>query len=204
MELDPNDRHARSNQAIALWRLGDALRAHDPTGALASYDDAAAILRSLTIKSFSREVSLVAVLSESTFALRALGRSGEIGPRLKEALDICEAHRTKMTPVYGTCSEFTSRAQAAVATAEGRRFDAVKAYREWLAGAESEMGMDEVRHDLYSAWVLVRHYRLTRDAMLAAGMKVEAAGAERKLRETVAMWRPKLIGRNDADVLLGP
>jgi hypothetical protein len=204
IEQDPNDRHAKSNQSIALWRLGDALLRRRPAAALAVYDEAAAILRAQTVKSFSREVSLVAVLSESTFALRALGRSAEIGPRLKEAIDVCEAHRGKPTPVYGTCSEFTSRARGALALAEGRPREAVEAYQEWTKGAESAMGMEEVRNDLYSAWVLVQHYRATHEAQSAAGLKAAAAATERKLRDVIGLWRPRLRGRNEVEVLLGP
>jgi tetratricopeptide (TPR) repeat protein len=203
LSWDANDRHARLNFGISLWRLGDELRTQDPARAVASYDEAATVLRAVT-PSFVRDVALVAVISESTLALKTLGRDAEIPGRLKEVSSICGPHRGKPTPVYNTCSEYPSRVRGALAMAEKRPREAVAAYREWFESAENASGMEEVHNDLFSAWALLRHYRMTREAEVAAGWKADAAATDRKIHDVMAMWKPKLKGPNDIDLLLGP
>ena len=202
MALDPNDSQIRFNHSVAAWRYADTLRGKDPRNALAKYDEAIGILRPMSAGRFSRDVPLVAALAESTFALRALRRETEIRPRLHEAQALCETYRPGAGVVYETCREFTTRAEAGVALAQGRPLEAVLAHREWLKLSESDKKMDEVKEDIFSAYVLTARYRLLRSALEAAGMRAEAEETDRKFRATVEFWKAKLSGRNDAEILL--
>ncbi len=76
------------------------------------------------------------------------------------------------------------------------------AHREWLKIAEHEKTLERAKEEIYSAYVVALRYRLLRDALLAAGMKAEAEQAETKRRAVVEVWKAKLSGRNDAEVLL--
>src|SRR5215467_11484378 len=67
MALDANESLIRYNHSLAAWRLGDALRARDPRTALARYDEAVAILRTMTGRPFNRDIPLAMALAESTF-----------------------------------------------------------------------------------------------------------------------------------------
>jgi hypothetical protein len=104
--------------------------------------------------------------------------------------------------VYETCSEFTSRAEAGLALAEGRPLEAVAAHREWLKLIQNEKKMDDVKQDIYSAYVLTRRYRLLGEAQLAAGMTAEANQTDVKRRAVAEFWKGKLSGRNDAEAIL--
>lgn len=202
MALDPDESQIRFNHSLAAWRLGDALRGQDPRSALARYDEAIGILRPISGKRYSRDVPLVAALAESTFALRALRRDSEIKPRLQEAAGICGAHRAEPTTVYETCSEFTTRAEAALALAERRPLEAVALHREWLKLMENKKSTDDVKEDIYIAYVLTRRYRLLREALSAAGLNAEADRTDGKRWDVVEFWKGKLSGRNDAEVFL--
>jgi predicted nucleic acid-binding protein len=202
MALDPNETQIRFNHAMAAWRLGNALGAPSPRTALERYDEAAALLRPMILNRAVRDIALVGVLADSTFALRAVGRSSEIEQRMEEAAGICEPYRARNAAVYGECSEPVSRAAAGVALAQGRTLDAIAAHREWLKVAEGDKTTERAKDDIYSAFVLGNRYRLLRDALLAAGMKAEADGAERNRQSIVAFWKTKLSGRNDAEAIL--
>ena len=204
MALDPNETQVRFNHAMAAWRLGNALEGRDPRTALERYDEAAALLRPMTLNRAVRDIGLVGVLTDSTFALRSVGRSLEIGQRMEEAAGICQPYRTSNAAVYGECSESLSRAVAAIALAQGRALDAVAAHREWLKVAEREKTPEQARENIYGAFLLSNRYRLLRDALLAAGMKAEADEAERNRQSIVAFWKKKLAGRNDAEAILMP
>jgi serine/threonine protein kinase len=202
MALDANDRQIRSNHAVTAWHLGDALRETDPRRALASYDEAIGILRTFAGKPYSRDVPLAAALAESTVPMRALGRASQAKLRLKEAAEICVAHQNEPTAVYETCIEITSRVGAGLALAEGRTSDAIAAAREWLKLIENEDTLKQAKEDIYTAYALTRHYRLLRDALTAAGMKAEADQTEVKRTAILAVWKAKLSGPNDAEILL--
>jgi tetratricopeptide (TPR) repeat protein len=201
MALDENENQVRFNHSLAAWRLGDALRGGNPRSALASYDEAVAILRTMAGNLFNRDIPLVASLAESSFALRALGRNSEAKARIDEAARICEPHRTQ-TAVYETCREFVSRAVAGLALAKGRPLDAVSAHREWLKVAEGDQTPERAKEDIYSAYVLTNHYHLLRESLLAAGLTAEADQADLKRRALVEVWKGKLSGRNDAEAFL--
>jgi len=202
--LDPNENQIRFNHALAAWRLGNALRSRDPRSALERYDEAAVLLRPMALNRAVRDASLVGVLTDSTFALRAIGRGSEIGQRMEEAAGICEPYRTGTTSVYEDCSESISRAAAAVALAEGRPLDAVAAHREWLKVAERVKTPEQAKEDIYAAFVLANRYRLLRDALLSAGMGAEADETDRNRHSIVEFWKAKLSGRIDAEAILTP
>ncbi len=191
MTLDAADNQIRLNHAVAAWRFGDVLRATDPARALASYDEAIAVLRPVTTKLFMRNISLAAVLSESTLALRALGRMGEVRERLAEAAGICEATRTGTSAkqVYETCREHVSRAEAAEAMAQGRVADAVAIHQAWFALSEPAARLADAREDSFAAFVLANRYALLRDALRRAGRHAEAEGAEASRRAVPASTR---------------
>jgi serine/threonine protein kinase len=202
MALDANESQIRYNHSLAAWRLGDTLRDRDPKSALARYDEAVVILRPMTGNRGNRDISLVGVLAESTFALRALGRDSEAGPRIEEAAGICDPYRTQAAAVYETCSECISRAVAALALAKGHPLAAVTAHQEWLKVAQREKTLERAKEDIYSAYVLTNRYRLLRESLLAAGLKAEADQTDLKRRALVAVWKGKLSVRNDAEAFL--
>jgi tRNA A-37 threonylcarbamoyl transferase component Bud32 len=202
MRLDPNDTQIRFNHAVAAWRLGDALRDQDAGSALSAYDEGIGILRLMSGERFSRDIPLVATLVQSTYALRALGRDRQAVPRLQEAAAICREYQGRSAVLYETCSEYTSRAEAERALANGRPRDAVVIHRDWLQLTDNEARMKEASEDIYSAYVLTRRYRLLTNALVAAGMKAEAEQAELTRRGVIESWKKKLAGRDDAEVLL--
>jgi len=204
MALDPNETQIRFNHAMAAWRLGNALRGRNPRTALERYDEAAAILRPMTLNRAVRDIALVGALSDATFALRAIGRGSEIGRRMEEAAGICEPYRIRTESVYGACSESISRAAAAVALAERRPLDAIAAHREWLKVAERQKTAEQAKEDIYAAFVLANRYRLLRDALLSAGMGAEADETDRNRKSIVEFWKAKLSGRIDAEAVLMP
>ena len=204
MASDPNENQIRFNHALAAWRLGNVLRARDPRTALERYDEAAALLRPMTLNRAVRDECLVGVLSDSTFALRAIGRGSEIAPRMQEAVAICEPYRTGSEAAYEDCSESISRAAAAVAMAERRPLDAVAAHREWLKVAERDKEPEKAKEDIYTAFVLAKRYLLLRDALAAAGMVTEADDAGRNRQSIVGFWKARLSGPNNAEAILTP
>ncbi len=204
MALDPNDDQIRFNQAISAWRLGDTLRRLDPKRSLAAYDEAIGILRPLAVKRFNRDVPLTAALSESVLPLQLLGHSAEAAIRVQEALEICESYRGVNRAVHETCTEYTTRAKAALAMAHGRPRDAVAALREWLALSGAGNQSQEAREDLYSAYMLAKRYHLLAEALRAAGEVEAAQGMEVQRRELVNWWKKKVTGKNDAELYLAP
>jgi hypothetical protein len=200
MALDAKESQIRYNHSLAAWRLGDTLRARAPRSALMRYEEAVRLLRPMTGNLFNRDLPLVAVLAESTFALRALGRDSESQARIAEASGICEPHRTQKTAVYEACSEYISRAVAGLALAKGRPREAVAAHRGWLEVAERENAPQRAKEDSYTAYVLANRYRLLRKSLLAAGFVNEADEMELKRGALVALWKAKLSARNDAEV----
>ena len=123
-------------------------------------------------------------------------------PLNKEDHRDCGAYRGEAPVVYETCSEFTSRADAGLALAEGRPREAVAAHEEWLKLTQNEKSMEEVKEDVFSAYVLTRRYRLLREALLAAGMKAEADQTDVKRLAVAELRKRKLSVRNDAEVFL--
>jgi hypothetical protein len=196
MALDATDNQVRSNHAIAAWRLGDAVRAADPTRSLAAYDEAIAILRPIKGKRFNRDVPLTATLAESSAALLALGRTAEAKARLEEAGGICEAYRGAIKAVHETCAEYTTRARAALAMTQRRPLEAIAALREWLTLTSAEQNTQEAHDDLYSAYMLSKRYLLLAEAHTAAGQAEETARVQAKRRELVDWWSRKLTSRN--------
>jgi hypothetical protein len=201
MALDANESLIRYNHSLAARQLGDALRARDPRTALARYDEAVVILRTLTGRPFNRDVPLAMALAESTFALRAIGRDSESNGRIEEAAGICEPYRTREAG-YADCNESVSRAVAGRALARGRPREAVAAHREWLKVAELARMPDTAKENILHAFSLTRRYRLLRESLLATGLMAEADDADRKRRALVEMWKAKLSGRNDAELFL--
>jgi tRNA A-37 threonylcarbamoyl transferase component Bud32/tetratricopeptide (TPR) repeat protein len=199
--LDPHDTQIRFNHAVAAWRLADVLRSRDPVNALARYDEAIAILRPMGGSRFRRDIPLAATLAESTWALRALGRNPESQRRLDEAASLCSSYRNNAV-IHETCTDFVSRAQAAVLLAGERPLAAAAVHRDWLEHTAGPKQMEDAKEDIHSAYVLATHYALLRDALSAAEKKVEADDAERKRRAVVEIWKAKLTGRNDAESLL--
>ena len=204
MVLDPNENQIRYNHAMAAWRLGNALAGRDPRSALERYDEAAVLLRPMALNRPGRDAGLVAALSDSTFVLRAVGRSSEVPQRMEEAGAICEPYRIRNVEVYTDCSESTSRAAAGVALAQRRPLDAVAAHREWLRIAEQDNTLEQAKEDIYNAFVVVDRYRLLRDALRAAGRQAEADQVDQNRQSIVKFWKTRLSGRNDAETILTP
>jgi tRNA A-37 threonylcarbamoyl transferase component Bud32/tetratricopeptide (TPR) repeat protein len=200
MAVDPTDTQIRFNAAVTAWRLGDARRIRGPREAIAAYDEAIGILRPMPGRKFTRDVPLAAALAESAIALDTLGRRAEARDRWQEAAALCATYREQKVP-YETCSEYSSRADAALALTLGRPADAVAAHRRWLELGDNGKET-KPKEDLFSSYVLAKRYRLLRESLVAAGMPAEAEAFESKRQAIVEQWKGKLSGRNDAELFL--
>jgi tRNA A-37 threonylcarbamoyl transferase component Bud32 len=202
MELDPAERQARSNHAIALWRLAGLLAERDPAAALAHYDEAAAIVRALDRRLFSRNIVLAASLADSTLALRALHREKEIPGRLKEAWSVCEMYRGNAAP-FETCVRYPSHAEAVIAMMQGHPDEAARLHRLWIDALDPATREADARGDSMSGWAYAESLRQLARALTKDGRPEEARRVEGQRAALLDAWRPKLSGRNTLAMVLG-
>jgi hypothetical protein len=204
MALDPNEAQVRYNHSIGAWRLGDLIRKRDPAAAVAAYDEAALILRSMPVKSFSRDVPLVFVLAESTFPLRAMHRDTEAAQRLRDAHQIADRYPDPASVGSIYCNEVITRAEGAWAAAAGRATDAISIYTKWLD--QARLGkpsiLDQAADDLTVAFALAQRYGFIANAYRAAGRPEGAADAEQSRRRIADLWSNKLPARATIEAVL--
>jgi tetratricopeptide (TPR) repeat protein len=189
LEVDPKETQAHVNHGIAAWRYGNALRATDAKGALALYEEAIAVLRPMRAKQFTRDATLADSLAASVLILNTLGRARETPPRIQEAKALCEQYREVSKLVFSSCLRLTARAEAQMALRAGRPGEAAEIYRRLFALLPQEEQEADQHRDLRSAYFWISDYRLSRDALRAAGAAGEADVFEAKARSIVDWWR---------------
>jgi hypothetical protein len=91
--------------------------------------------------------------------------------------------------VLTTCNDFTLRAEADGAMAARRPREAAAAHRQWIEQVEPVVRDRGAREDVFEAYTLAEHYRLLREALMAAGDAAAAAEPERRRREVIAYWK---------------
>ena len=193
MASDSKEMMVRYNHSLGAWRLGDVIRPEDPVHALAAYDEAIAVLRAMATRNFSRDMPLMSVLAESTFALRQLGRNEEARQRLREARQIAASYRDPKSAAALLCAEELSRAEAAWALADGRPLEAAALHQQFLAQAEAaNPSVFDVKGQLSDAFTVAHRYGLLEAALRAAGQTGQAAEAASHRRELIEMWRKEL------------
>jgi tetratricopeptide (TPR) repeat protein len=184
---DPDDFTSRTRVATTGRELGDILRWRAPQEAIAVYDTALGRLAQVRDNLTSRRDRAV-ILANSSYALRRLGRVGEAGRRVQQALAVLRETKDYPTDRLALDSDVCAvlRAVADQRADEGHTGEAIQQYEQLLG--QILAGKPDVEHDLRETYALSLLYEDLARLHRAAAAPAAADAAEAKRRALWSRW----------------
>jgi serine/threonine protein kinase/tetratricopeptide (TPR) repeat protein len=192
-QRDANDTASRSREATAARDLGNILRSRDPQRALAVYDLGLRRMAEIrnNVKARRDEGAL---LANSSYALRALGRRAEAKQRVDRAIALLRDTKDYPTDRIDIDSSLVTvlSAVADQLAAEGHFPEAIAGYEQLLS--KMSASVSEANDDLRNTAKLSVLYGALADLYDRAGNDAKAAATAERRRALWRGWDARLPG----------